>query len=175
MSDSKFLKIIYSIITLLLCAFYAFGIYFLMQKSYGIGLLGLGIGLFGTGTAILLGTNFMDDVSDNSKDEVDGVITVPKNVVLFIQASISEDSERSTDNGVVSFTDDAIYLENIDVNPIRISFKDVRTWSCENKAISITASYIRNKEIHTSVFDIKPISVLKVKACEQLLANSINC
>ena len=65
MNDSKFLKILYGVICLMLVAFFGFGGYFLYHGVHGAGLLAIGIGLMGLGCTVFLGNGLIfakDDV-----------------------------------------------------------------------------------------------------------------
>ncbi len=66
MNDSKFLKILYGVICLMLVAFFGFGGYFLYHGVHGAGLLAIGIGLMGLGCTVFLGNGLIfakDDVN----------------------------------------------------------------------------------------------------------------
>lgn len=65
MNDSKFLKILYGVICLMLVAFFGFGGYFLYHGVHGAGFLAIGIGLMGLGCTVFLGNGLIfakDDV-----------------------------------------------------------------------------------------------------------------
>lgn len=65
MNDSKFLKMLYGVICLMLVAFFGFGGYFLYHGVHGAGLLAIGIGLMGLGCTVFLGNGLIfakDDV-----------------------------------------------------------------------------------------------------------------
>lgn len=66
MNDSKFLKILYGVICLMLIAFFGFGGYFLYHGVHGAGLLAIGIGLIGLGCTVFLGNGLIF-----AKDDVD--------------------------------------------------------------------------------------------------------
>lgn len=66
MNDSKFLKILYGVICLMLVAFFGFGGYFLYHGVHGAGFLAIGIGLMGLGCTVFLGNGLIfakDDVN----------------------------------------------------------------------------------------------------------------
>lgn len=72
MNDSKFLKILYGVICLMLVAFFGFGGYFLYHGVHGAGLLAIGIGLMGLGCTIFLGNGLIfakDDVETTYRKE----------------------------------------------------------------------------------------------------------
>ena len=66
MNDSKFLKILYGVICLMLVAFFGFGGYFLYHGVHGAGFLAIGIGLMGLGCTVFLGNGLIF-----AKDDVD--------------------------------------------------------------------------------------------------------
>lgn len=59
MNDSKFLKILYGVICLMLVAFFGFGGYFLYHGVHGAGFLAIGIGLMGLGCTVFLGNGLI--------------------------------------------------------------------------------------------------------------------
>lgn len=72
MNDSKFLKILYGVICLMLVAFFGFGGYFLYHGVHGAGLLAIGIGLMGLGCTVFLGNGLIfakDDVKTTYSKE----------------------------------------------------------------------------------------------------------
>lgn len=72
MNDSKFLKILYGVICLMLVAFFGFGGYFLYHGVHGAGLLAIGIGLMGLGCTVFLGNGLIfakDDVDTTYRKE----------------------------------------------------------------------------------------------------------
>lgn len=72
MNDSKFLKILYGVICLMLVAFFGFGGYFLYHGVHGAGLLAIGIGLMGLGCTVFLGNGLIfakDDVETTYRKE----------------------------------------------------------------------------------------------------------
>lgn len=72
MNDSKFLKILYGVICLMLVAFFGFGGYFLYHGVHGAGLLAIGIGLMGLGCTVFLGNGLIfakDDVKTTHHKE----------------------------------------------------------------------------------------------------------
>lgn len=72
MNDSKFLKILYGVICLMLVAFFGFGGYFLYHGVHGAGLLAIGIGLMGLGCTVFLGNGLIfakDDVNTTYRKE----------------------------------------------------------------------------------------------------------
>ncbi len=72
MNDSKFLKILYGVICLMLVAFFGFGGYFLYHGVHGAGLLAIGIGLIGLGCTVFLGNGLIfakDDVNTTHHKE----------------------------------------------------------------------------------------------------------
>lgn len=72
MNDSKFLKILYGVICLMLVAFFGFGGYFLYHGVHGAGFLAIGIGLMGLGCTVFLGNGLIfakDDVNTTHHKE----------------------------------------------------------------------------------------------------------
>lgn len=72
MNDSKFLKILYGVICLMLVAFFGFGGYFLYHGVHGAGFLAIGIGLMGLGCTVFLGNGLIfakDDVETTYRKE----------------------------------------------------------------------------------------------------------
>lgn len=72
MNDSKFLKILYGVICLMLVAFFGFGGYFLYHGVHGAGFLAIGIGLMGLGCTVFLGNGLIfakDDVETTYSKE----------------------------------------------------------------------------------------------------------
>lgn len=72
MNDSKFLKILYGVICLMLVAFFGFGGYFLYHGVHGAGLLAIGIGLMGLGCTVFLGNGLIfakDDLETTCRKE----------------------------------------------------------------------------------------------------------
>lgn len=86
MNDSKFLKILYGVICLMLVAFFGFGGYFLYHGVHGAGLLAIGIGLMGLGCTVFLGNGLIfakDDVETTYRKEYPAGKAVMSGVALI--------------------------------------------------------------------------------------------
>ncbi len=86
MNDSKFLKILYGVICLMLVAFFGFGGYFLYHGVHGAGLLAIGIGLMGLGCTVFLGNGLIfakDDVNTTYRKEYPAGKAVMSGVALI--------------------------------------------------------------------------------------------
>lgn len=187
MNDSKFLKLLYVIICLMLCAFFGFGIYFIQRDIYGAGLIAIGIGLIGLGISLFLGTGLLFAVDDtiNVTSQLNGgaVLSgraVMKDVTYTFPAvcrckwldNVSVDVSVSN---VGFFVNNLIYLEFSNISKVAhddTKFVFVGELEYNNKFYKETIGFIVDNKMKCKMFE-KALSNANVQFVDSDVAQSV--
>lgn len=180
MNDSKFLKILYTIICVILCAFFGFGVYFVMQDVYGAGLIAIGIGLIGLGFALFLGTGLVFAVDDGvtvtrSSQPIGRAVlsgkALMKNVTSTAQAVCNCRWLQDADVDV-SITDVGFYVQVEDEEPIYIRFADIMRVAHVNNQFLIMGEFEYQMKFGQEAMTLTMDNKIKCKTFEKLLLSA---
>lgn len=180
MNDSKFLKILYAIICVILCAFFGFGVYFVMRDVYGAGLIAIGIGFIGLGFALFLGTGLVfavdDDVTVTRSSQPMGRAVLSgkalmKNVTSTAQAVCNCRWLRDADVDV-AITDVGFYVQAENKEPIYIRFEDIMRAAHANNQFLIMGKFEYQMKLGQKAMTLTMDNKMKCKTFEKLLLSA---
>lgn len=178
MNDSKFLKILYGVICLMLIAFFGFGGYFLYHGVHGAGLLAIGIGLMGLGCTVFLGNGLIfakDDVETTYRKEypagkavMSGVALI-KDIVYNLTCDVDCEYAKHVkgvdvgvaDNGFVVNVDKRIY--------IYIVFSRIKNVYREDLSYKFVGDVECNMNLKVGVLTLTLPNKMKAKVFEKSL------
>lgn len=179
MNDFKFLKILYTIICIILCSFFAFGVYFIIQDVYGAGFIAIGIGFIGSGIALFLGTGLVfavDDVTVTCSSQPMGRAVLSgkalmKNVTSTAKAACNcrwlQDVEVD-----VAITDVGFYVQAENKEPIYIRFEDIMRVAHANNQFLIMGKFEYQMKFGQEAMTLTMDNKMKCKTFEKLLSSA---
>lgn len=178
MNDSKFLKILYGVICLMLVAFFGFGGYFLYHGVHGAGLLAIGIGLIGLGCTVFLGNGLIfakDDVNTTYRKEypagkaVMSGATLIKDIVYNLTCDVDCEYAKHV-KGVDVGVADKGFVVNVDKRiHIYIVFSRIKNVYREDLSYKFVGDVECNMNLKVGVLTLTLPNKMKAKVFEKSL------
>lgn len=178
MNDSKFLKILYGVICLMLVAFFGFGGYFLYHGVHGAGLLAIGIGLIGLGCTVFLGNGLIfakDDVETIYRKEypageavMSGVALI-KDIVYNLTCDVDCEYAKHVKGVDVGVADNG-FVVNVDKRThIYIVFSRIKNVYREDLSYKFVGDVECNMNLKVGVLTLTLPNKMKAKVFEKSL------
>lgn len=178
MNDSKFLKILYGVICLMLVAFFGFGGYFLYHGVHGAGLLAIGIGLMGLGCTVFLGNGLIfakDDVETTYRKEypagkavMSGVALI-KDIVYNLTCDVDCEYAKHVKGVDVGVADNG-FVVNVDKRThIYIVFSRIKNVYREDLSYKFVGDVECNMNLKVGVLTLTLPNKMKAKVFEKSL------
>lgn len=178
MNDSKFLKILYGVICLMLVAFFGFGGYFLYHGVHGAGLLAIGIGLMGLGCTVFLGNGLIfakDDVNTTyckeypaGKAVMSGAALI-KDIVYNLTCDVDCEYAKHV-NGVDVGVADNGFVVNVDKRThVYIVFSRIKNVYREDLSYKFVGEVECNMNLKVGVLTLTFPNKMKAKVFEKSL------
>lgn len=178
MNDSKFLKILYGVICLMLVAFFGFGGYFLYHGVHGAGLLAIGIGLIGLGCTVFLGNGLIfakDDVKTTYRKEypdgeavMSGVALI-KDIVYNLTCDVDCEYAKHVKGVDVGVADNG-FVVNVDKRThIYIVFSRIKNVYREDLSYKFVGDVECNMNLKVGVLTLTLPNKMKAKVFEKSL------
>lgn len=178
MNDSKFLKILYGVICLMLIAFFGFGGYFLYHGVHGAGLLAIGIGLMGLGCTVFLGNGLIfakDDVETTYRKEypagkavMSGVALI-KDIVYNLTCDVDCEYAKHVKGVDVGVADNG-FVVNVDKRThIYIVFSRIKNVYREDLSYKFVGDVECNMNLKVGVLTLTLPNKMKAKVFEKSL------
>lgn len=178
MNDSKFLKILYGVICLMLVAFFGFGGYFLYHGVHGAGLLAIGIGLMGLGCTVFLGNGLIfakDDVKTTyckeypaGKAVMSGVALI-KDIVYNLTCDVDCEYAKHVKGVDVGVADNG-FVVNVDKRThIYIVFSRIKNVYREDLSYKFVGDVECNMNLKVGVLTLTLPNKMKAKVFEKSL------
>lgn len=178
MNDSKFLKILYGVICLMLVAFFGFGGYFLYHGVHGAGLLAIGIGLMGLGCTVFLGNGLLfakDDVETTYRKEypagkavMSGVALI-KDIVYNLTCDVDCEYAKHVKGVDVGVADNG-FVVNVDKRThIYIVFSRIKNVYREDLSYKFVGDVECNMNLKVGVLTLTLPNKMKAKVFEKSL------
>ena len=178
MNDSKFLKILYGVICLMLIAFFGFGGYFLYHGVHGAGLLAIGIGLMGLGCTVFLGNGLIfakDDVNTTyckeypaGKAVMSGAALI-KDIVYNLTCDVDCEYAKHVKSVDVGVADNG-FVVNVDKRThVYIVFSRIKNVYREDLSYKFVGDVECNMNLKVGVFTLTLPNKMKAKVFEKSL------
>lgn len=178
MNDSKFLKILYGVICLMLIAFFGFGGYFLYHGVHGAGLLAIGIGLMGLGCTVFLGNGLIfakDDVNTTyckeypaGKAVMSGAALI-KDIVYNLTCDVDCEYAKHVKNVDVGVADNG-FVVNVDKRThVYIVFSRIKNVYREDLSYKFVGDVECNMNLKVGVLTLTLPNKMKAKVFEKSL------
>lgn len=178
MNDSKFLKILYGVICLMLVAFFGFGGYFLYHGVHGAGLLAIGIGLMGLGCTVFLGNGLIfakDDVNTTyckeypaGKAVMSGAALI-KDIVYNLTCDVDCEYAKHVKSVDVGVADNG-FVVNVDKRThIYIVFSRIKNVYREDLSYKFVGDVECNMNLKVGVLTLTLPNKMKAKVFEKSL------
>lgn len=178
MNDSKFLKILYGVICLMLVAFFGFGGYFLYHGVHGAGLLAIGIGLMGLGCTVFLGNGLIfakDDVKTTyckeypaGKAVMSGAALI-KDIVYNLTCDVDCEYAKHVKGVDVGVADNG-FVVNVDKRThIYIVFSRIKNVYREDLSYKFVGDVECNMDLKVGVLTLTLPNKMKAKVFEKSL------
>lgn len=178
MNDSKFLKVLYGVICLMLIGFFGFGGYFLYHGVHGAGLLAIGIGLIGLGCTVFLGNGliFAKDVTKvtYSKAHPAGKAVMSgealiKNIIYNLTCDVDCEYAKHM-NGVDVGVADKGFVVNVDKRThIYVVFSRIKNVYREDLSYKFVGDIEFNMNLKVGVLTLTLPNKMKAKVFEKSL------
>ncbi len=178
MNDSKFLKVLYGVIFLMLVGFFGFGGYFLYHGVHGAGLLAIGIGLIGLGCTVFLGNGliFAKDVTKTThhKEYLAGKAVMSggaliKNIIYNLTCDIDCEYAKHMKGVDVGVADNG-FVVNVDKHThIYIVFSRIKNVYREDLSYKFVGDIERNMNLKVGVLTLTLPNKMKAKMFEKSL------
>lgn len=178
MNDSKFLKILYGVICLMLVAFFGFGGYFLYHGVHGAGLLAIGIGLMGLGCTVFLGNGLIfakDDVKTThhkkypaGKAVMSGAALI-KDIVYNLTCDVDCEYAKHVKGVDVGVADNG-FVVNVDKRThVYIVFSRIKNVYREDLSYKFVGDVECNMDLKVGVLTLTLPNKMKAKVFEKSL------
>lgn len=178
MNDSKFLKMLYGVICLMLVAFFGFGGYFLYHGVHGAGLLAIGIGLMGLGCTVFLGNGLIfakDDVKTTyckeypaGKAVMSGVALI-KDIVYNLTCDVDCEYAKHVKGVDVGVADNG-FVVNVDKHThVYIVFSRIKNVYREDLSYKFVGDVEYNMNLKVGVLTLTLPNKMKAKVFEKSL------
>mgnify|MGYP004572513211 CR=1 FL=1 len=178
MNDSKFLKVLYGVIFLMLVGFFGFGGYFLYHGVHGAGLLAIGIGLIGLGCTVFLGNGliFAKDVTKTThhkeypagKAVMSGGALI-KNIIYNLTCDVDCEYAKHMKGVDVGVADNG-FVVNVDKHThIYIVFSRIKNVYREDLSYKFVGDIERNMNLKVCVLTLTLPNKMKAKMFEKSL------
>lgn len=178
MNDSKFLKILYGVICLMLVAFFGFGGYFLYHGVHGAGLLAIGIGLMGLGCTVFLGNGLIfakDDVKTTyckeypaGKAVMSGAALI-KDIVYNLTCDVDCEYAKHVKGVDVGVADNG-FVVNVDKRThVYIVFSRIKNVYREDLSYKFVGDVECNMDLKVGVLTLMLPNKMKAKVFEKSL------
>lgn len=178
MNDSKFLKILYGVICLMLVAFFGFGGYFLYHGVHGAGLLAIGIGLMGLGCTVFLGNGLIfakDDVNTTYRKEypadkavMSGAVLI-KDIVYNLTCDVDCEYAKHVKGVDVGVADNG-FVVNVDKRThVYIVFSRIKNVYREDLSYKFVGDVECNMNLKVGVLTLTLPNKMKAKVFEKSL------
>lgn len=178
MNDSKFLKILYGVICLMLVAFFGFGGYFLYHGVHGAGFLAIGIGLMGLGCTVFLGNGLIfakDDVETTYRKEypagkavMSGAVLI-KDIVYNLTCDVDCEYAKHVKGVDVGVADNG-FVVNVDKRThIYIVFSRIKNVYREDLSYKFVGDVECNMNLKVGVLTLTLPNKMKAKVFEKSL------
>lgn len=178
MNDSKFLKILYGVICLMLVAFFGFGGYFLYHGVHGAGLLAIGIGLMGLGCTVFLGNGLIfakDDVNTTyckeypaGKAVMSGAALI-KDIVYNLTCDVDCEYAKHVKGVDVGVADNG-FVVNVDKRThVYIVFSRIKNVYREDLSYKFVGDVECNMDLKVGVLTLTLPNKMKAKVFEKSL------
>lgn len=178
MNDSKFLKILYGVICLMLVAFFGFGGYFLYHGVHGAGFLAIGIGLMGLGCTVFLGNGLIfakDDVNTTyckeypaGKAVMSGAALI-KDIVYNLTCDVDCEYAKHVKGVDVGVADNG-FVVNVDKRThIYIVFSRIKNVYREDLSYKFVGDVECNMDLKVGVLTLTLPNKMKAKVFEKSL------
>lgn len=178
MNDSKFLKILYGVICLMLIAFFGFGGYFLYHGVHGAGLLAIGIGLMGLGCTVFLGNGLIfakDDVKTTyckeypaGKAVMSGAALI-KDIVYNLTCDVDCEYAKHVKGVDVGVADNG-FVVNVDKRThVYIVFSRIKNVYREDLSYKFVGDVECNMDLKVGVLTLTLPNKMKAKVFEKSL------
>lgn len=178
MNDSKFLKILYGVICLMLVAFFGFGGYFLYHGVHGAGLLAIGIGLMGLGCTVFLGNGLIfakDDVKTTYSKEypagkaVMSGASLIKDIVYNLTCDVDCEYAKHVKGVDVGVADNG-FVVNVDKRTyVYIVFSRIKNVYREDLSYKFVGDVECNMDLKVGVLTLTLPNKMKAKVFEKSL------
>lgn len=178
MNDSKFLKVLYSVICLMLVGFFGFGGYFLYHGVHGAGLLALGIGFIGLGCTVFLGNGLIfakDTVKTTHHKEYPAGKAVMsggaliKNIIYNLTCDVDCEYAKHV-KGVDVGVAEKGFVVNIDKHTnIYVIFSRIKNVYREDLSYKFVGDIERNMNLKVGVLTLTLPNKMKAKVFEKSL------
>lgn len=178
MNDSKFLKILYGVICLMLVAFFGFGGYFLYHGVHGAGFLAIGIGLMGLGCTVFLGNGLIfakDDVNTTyckeypaGKAVMSGAALI-KDIVYNLTCDVDCEYAKHVKGVDVGVADNG-FVVNVDKRThVYIVFSRIKNVYREDLSYKFVGDVECNMDLKVGVLTLTLPNKMKAKVFEKSL------
>lgn len=180
MNDSKFLKVLYGIICLMLLAFFSFGGYFVVHQVYGAGFMAIGIGLVGLGFAIFLGNGLIFAVDAVDKKVVS---SVPKGkavvsgkallkAVTYHMSGIVTYGLLKDKNTDIAVSDAGFVVQADGVSPLYVVFDNIEYVEHFDNAFTFVGDFEQDMKLKHDTLKLVIDNKMRCKAFEKTLENA---
>lgn len=167
MSDDKMIKIVYGLTWAILTAFFGFGVYFLLKGVMGAGLLAVGVGLTGSGAAILLGQGlvFSQEMAPAKglKKAYVSDKSMLKQMIMSVDASLQDDSLESPVDGVIMVCETGLAFEKLREDMVYVLYSDMQVDTSQTGTIVVHGQVDYQKEKQDITVTIQIANKLKAK------------
>ena len=178
MNDSKFLKILYGVICLMLVAFFGFGGYFLYHGVHGAGFLAIGFGVMGVGCTVFLGNGLIfakDDVETTYRKEypagkavMSGAVLI-KDIVYNLTCDVDCEYAKHVKGVDVGVADNG-FVVNVDKRThIYIVFSRIKNVYREDLSYKFVGDVECNMNLKVGVLTLTLPNKMKAKVFEKSL------
>ena len=171
---SNVAKVLLGLIYLLLACFLGAGCYFLFYGVTGVGLLAIGVFLFGTGgTGLVLVVLVGDEVENNDRAMSGGELDSD----MHFEAAIRRmgNLNKTVEDGIVYICKDGIYLDRLYPTLVQVLYEDIRSVGKDGASVVIEGMFSLTGQKKNGRFAIMAKQPLKAKVLQQSLKNHGVC
>lgn len=175
-SDTKFTKVLFLIITVILVLFFVTGIYFMQSNAMGAGFLGVGIAVLGLGLMGLFANGVLYQsvsgpaVTQSRLQRRKANVSDIENPEFQMDAIIGyDDGHGGLKNGIVYLCADRMYLKNLEPETVKIIYSDIENMSHEKNRMVIYGMFSFGGQLKRSAVCVTCESSIKLMAFIQIL------